>query len=294
VNDAPSASPRLARVAWAFVGYLLLVILFGAWVRITGSGAGCGQHWPLCNGEVLPPSPSTATRIEFTHRITSGMCGIFAVAVLAAAGRLRGPRSPATRAAAATLLFVIGEGAIGAGLVLGELVEDDASIARAVVISLHLSNTLLLMASASLTAWFAGGGRGRRPGGAGWAAGAALVVTAMTGAVTALGDTIFPVGSAAALGAADHFLVQLRIVHPALAVGAALVVARYALVLGRRASEAGSRRWAKALLHLVGAQVVIGGLNIALAAPGATQLLHLGMAQAVWIAFVVATAGDER
>ncbi len=98
MNDASSASPRLARVAWAFVGYLLLVILFGAWVRITGSGAGCGQHWPLCNGEVLPPSPSTATRIEFTHRITSGMCGIFAVAVLAARdpprrGRRRRPCS---------------------------------------------------------------------------------------------------------------------------------------------------------------------------------------------------------
>ena len=64
---------RLARYAWGVLGINLLVILWGAYVRATGSGAGCGSHWPLCNGEVVPRSAGLATLIEFTHRATSGV-----------------------------------------------------------------------------------------------------------------------------------------------------------------------------------------------------------------------------
>src|SRR5262249_41187531 len=63
----------LARFAWFVVAYNIAVILWGAYVRATGSGAGCGSHWPLCNGQVLPSAAQTQTLIEFTHRVTSGL-----------------------------------------------------------------------------------------------------------------------------------------------------------------------------------------------------------------------------
>ena len=58
----------LTRFAWFTVFYNVLVILWGALVRASGSGAGCGNHWPLCNGQVIPVSPGWHTVIEFTHR----------------------------------------------------------------------------------------------------------------------------------------------------------------------------------------------------------------------------------
>src|SRR5665213_3823423 len=63
-----SHSSALARFAWFAVFYNVAVILWGALVRATGSGAGCGNHWPLCNGQVIPVSPGLHTVIEFTHR----------------------------------------------------------------------------------------------------------------------------------------------------------------------------------------------------------------------------------
>src|SRR5436309_12547598 len=64
--------PRLAAFAWFVVFYNVLVVLWGALVRATGSGAGCGNHWPLCNGQVLPVSPTAHTVVEFTHRMMTG------------------------------------------------------------------------------------------------------------------------------------------------------------------------------------------------------------------------------
>src|SRR5690242_11087890 len=59
---------RFARYAWAVLLYNLPVILFGAYVRATGSGAGCGPHWPFC-GEAA----GWHRTVEFTHRLSSGM-----------------------------------------------------------------------------------------------------------------------------------------------------------------------------------------------------------------------------
>ncbi|MCY4594035.1 MAG: COX15/CtaA family protein, partial [Bryobacterales bacterium] len=146
---------RFTVAAWLFFAYLIAVILFGAWVRISHSGAGCGSNWPTCGGEVIPTAPSTATLIEFVHRVSSGFCGIFGLAILVWSW-VRFGFGAVTRAAALTLVFIVFEGAIGAGLVLGELVADDDSVARAVVIALHLGNTLALTAFSALTAWCSG------------------------------------------------------------------------------------------------------------------------------------------
>lgn len=299
----PGRHSRFSIAAWLFLAYLIGVILFGAYVRISHSGDGCGSNWPTCHGEVVPASPSAETLVEFTHRLTSGLCGLLGLGLLFWAWRLHGP-GPVTRAVALTMLFIVFEGAIGAGLVLGGLVASDDSAARAIVIAMHLANTLALTAFASLAAWRSSQPdlseflpRRRRA----FAIGIALVVlTAGTGAVTALGDTLFPrdvsigPGLFAKLGddlsAGNHFLVRLRIVHPALAV----IAAGYLLwLLG---SEAGRSAWARAAMYLVAAEVCVGFLSIALSAPAWIQIVHLLVAQVMWMALIVGAAslGPQR
>lgn len=289
--------PRFRKFAWFFAGYLVLVILFGAWVRIAGAGAGCGNHWPTCNGDVIPQAPETKTIIEFTHRVTSGLCGIFALVLVGWARRVS---SRVFWAAVATLFFVLVEGFVGAVLVKKELVAGDASMSRAVVISLHLVNTMLLMAAAASTAWWAG----RRPGAISplvvsravlVALMVVLVLTNATGAVTALGDTLFPKQPALDggllaqvrddLSAGQHFLVRLRILHPIVAVFSAMVVLGVAIGLQFQKQARGSDafRLLRALQHAVFTQLAFGVVNVLLAAPGWMQILHLLMAQAIWV-----------
>ncbi|MCO4769378.1 MAG: COX15/CtaA family protein [Deltaproteobacteria bacterium] len=291
---APGETP-FSRMAWGFLGYLLFVILFGAWVRITGSGAGCGDHWPLCDGQVIPREPSLERMIEYTHRVTSGLCGIFAIGFMAVAARSYGFGHRVSRAALATLLFVIVEGAIGAMLVKLELVAGDTSSARGLVVGLHLGNTLLLTGSAALMAWLAGKGRGfvrgHAPLAEGWfvAVLGGLAITAMTGAVTALGDTLFPVGSEEARSAAGNILVQLRIVHPLVAMGVAGLLVWFGSRLVKAGVQGEARKWTGRIGLLVVVQVIFGFINIGLAAPGWAQLVHLLIAQGLWVCAVIAT-----
>lgn len=287
--------PLFSKLSWWFTAYLIAVILFGAWVRIAGAGAGCGNHWPLCNGEVTTIAEQTKKWIELTHRLTSALCGVFAMAFAYWASRM-GDRA-VLRASWLTLFFVLMEGFIGAVLVKKELVVNDASMSRAVVIGLHLANTLLLVASATAMAWLA------RPlvetrriisRGLLAAAMGVLVLTNVTGAVTALGDTLFPLtptldGSLLAkvredLTAGQHFLVRLRVIHPFVAVfAAALVSAVIGSIRRRFPDEPAMRRLLHWPLMLVGLQVLLGATNIVLAAPGWLQIVHLLGAQLVWV-----------
>ena len=190
------------------------------------------------------------------------------------------------------MVSIVGEALIGAMIVLAEWVADDSSVARVVAVPLHLVNTLLLLAALTLTAFWLSGGRRLAPRAQptvwGWviAGGAAIVLLAATGAVTALADTLFPKDG---VGLGDsgeaHFLTDLRMVHPILAVLAASI--------GWWASSRveGSRsRAATALPVLVGAMIVTGSLNILLGVPVWMQLVHLFLADALWIAYVLASA----
>lgn len=289
-----SGSRRFAVAAGVFLAYLVGVILFGAWVRISHSGDGCGSHWPTCGGEIVPAAPSSAALIEYTHRLSSGFAGVLAAALLAwAFARFRWGLP--TRLLAATVFFLLVEAGIGAGLVLGGLTGSDDSAARAAVIALHLVNTLALTAGAALTAWSAADParrlRFRRRAVFGPAV-ALVVATAMTGAVTALGDTLLPreavlgaglfASVAEDLGAGNHFLVRLRAVHPAFA----LLAAGYVVWLLRREASAG--RWARLAVLAVVLECAVGAVSVALAAPGWIQVVHLLVAQVFWIAFVLA------
>jgi len=272
------------------------VILWGAFVRATGSGAGCGAHWPLCNGEVLPRAPALATIIEFTHRATSGVA-LLAVAFLALRVFRAKPKGhPARRAAAASVLFILSEAAVGAGLVLFRLVADNESVARALFMAVHLMNTFVLLACLTLTAHYCStGSRPRLAPRRAWplaAAALALLLVGTSGAVAALGDTLYPArsllgGLAADVSPTSHFLVRLRIAHPLLALVGALAVGAAAASVLRVHEEAPPRRAAWSLLGLVLLQLVVGLANVVLLAPVWMQLVHLLLADLVWIAFVL-------
>jgi heme A synthase len=288
---------RLGRFAWAVLVYNVGVILWGAYVRATGSGAGCGEHWPLCNGVVIPREPTVATVIEFSHRLTSGLA-LVSVLVLLALGWRAFPRGHAARRGAAwTVVFMLTEAAVGAGLVLFQLVADNATMARAMFMAVHLLNTFVLIAWLTLTAWWVSGGEpvslrgsgGRVTGLA--VASCGLLLVGVSGAVAALGNTLYPDGSlaeglAADISPASHFLIRLRILHPAFAV---LTAVGLIFAVSRIADGRGpiARRLARIVAAVAGIQLGIGALNIILLAPVWLQLVHLFVADALWIAFVL-------
>lgn len=301
-----------ARAAWLVLGYTLAVIVFGAWVRITGSGAGCGQHWPTCHGEVVHRPQSIETVIELTHRVTSGLSLVFAVGLMAWARRCFAKPHPARTASVLAVVFLLIEALLGAGLVAFGLVADDDSIARAVVMAIHLTNTCVLMGALAAAAWTGGEDAerglprlfGSRPDSGGstvWLLGAALLavlLVSMSGAVTALGDTLFPVaadGSVREHIAGDrsvtaHFLQRMRIVHPILAIGVGLFLLWLSIALpGMSGVDADPtvRRQGNLVAGLVLAQLCAGVANIMLSAPGWMQLVHLGLATCLWTAVVV-------
>jgi cytochrome c oxidase assembly protein subunit 15 len=291
---------RLGQLAWVVVAYNVLVIAWGALVRATGSGAGCGRHWPTCQGEVVPRSPTLETVIEFTHRSTSGLALILVVALALLARRALPGGHPARRAAAASLGLVIVEALLGAALVLFGWVARDASPSRGWVMAIHLTNTLLLLASLVLTAAWAEapGGlvtAGRRAATAALAVAAgAFVVTGASGAIAALGDTLYPAtslgdGLRQDLGGSSSLLLRLRIFHPPLAVLTAWVIGWAA----RRASQAPGGRVGRAglvAIALAWGQVLLGLVNLGLAAPIPLQLAHLMLADLTWIALVTVAA----
>lgn len=298
------SNTAFARYAWIFLGYLILVILFGAWVRISFSGAGCGDHWPTCQGQLLPDTSDSKTFVEFTHRVTSAIAGFLGLGLFGWAWRAFSRSHRAFKAAAATLFFLITESLIGAVLVKGGFVEHDDSVGRAVVIGLHLVNTLGLSGSAVLCAWWAGGGRApnprRGPRARRWLIGLALgglILTSVTGAVTALGDTLFPTdptlggGLLAKIGndvsAANHFLVRLRIIHPIVAVLIGVLLITVTSILRTSEVNEASKWWSTVTLWLVVTQLAVGAANIWLGAPGWMQIVHLFLAQAVWLAALV-------
>jgi cytochrome c oxidase assembly protein subunit 15 len=275
----------------------VLVILWGAWVRVSGSGAGCADHWPLCNGELVPRSPTAETLIELTHRVTSSLCGLLSIVVFVRARREFAPGTPVRRAALAGLWLMLLEGAVGAMLVKLGLVAKDSSPARALVVGLHLVNTFLLLAAQLLTVLFARGlpaPRWRGRGGLGAVLGLALACVlslGATGAITALGDTLFPAeslahGLAQDLSPQAHFLIRLRMWHPLLAVLCGAGVVYLAQHLKALHPGQGLERWALALTLLYLAQLAAGAANLLLLAPALLQITHLLLADLVWLALV--------
>jgi heme A synthase len=249
----------------------------------------------------VPDASQAKTLVEFAHRATSGVAFLLVVGLCVWAFRAYGRGHRVRAAAALAGLFIVTESLIGAGLVLLRLVANNASVWRAVYLSVHLVNTFLLVAALTLTAWWASEGESARVRLRGFAQGRVGVALlgalalGVSGAVAALGATLFPEGGAEqtsveGMSPAARLLFSLRHykLHPALAVlvGAYLV---YFALSARRASR-WARRWAAAVLALVAAQFGAGLLNAALLAPVWLQIVHLLLADLLWVALVLLSA----
>jgi heme A synthase len=289
-----TSSRNFTRYAWGVLAWNVFVILWGAYVRASGSGAGCGSHWPLCNGEVVPIAPRLATIIEFTHRMTSAV-SLLATGWLAVWSVRRFPRDHRVRRYAfLSIVFLFAEALLGAGLVLLEFVASNASAGRAFYLSLHLVNTQFLLAALALTAWYS---RDVSPDATPRSARVIatlpmVIVVSITGAVTALGDTLFPAASLAEgmrqdISSASSFLVRLRVLHPVLAILAAGYFVYVAMAVLRSKPQPLTANIAMSVLVLAVAQLGAGALNITLLAPVWMQLVHLLLADLVWLSLVL-------
>jgi len=292
---------RFSQAAWGLLAYNMLVVLWGAFVRATGSGAGCGDRWPLCNGVMLPRAPRIETIVEFTHRATSGLA-LAGVATLCFWAFRVFPRGHRARTfAALSVVFLFAEALLGAGLVLFQYVEHNASAGRAAYLSAHLVNTQILLAMLTLTAWFGSRPIPRAWGGAPKLVMAALpaaLVVAVSGAIAALGDTLFPAASVAS-GMRQEFsrtagaLLRLRALHPVLAAAGGVILLAAAF-RAMRSGRAPAARIGAVLATLVFVQLAAGAVNIALLAPVWMQIVHLLLANLLWVALVVTALESGR
>ncbi len=288
---------RFALFAWAVLAYNIPVILWGAYVRVSFSGDGCGAHWPFCNGQVIPQHMAAPMAIEFTHRLMTSVDALAAVALVVWAFLSFPRRHAVRRYAVLSLVFLLIEALLGAGLVLLRYVAKDQSAGRAWYLSAHLTNTMLLLGALTATAWLAYSRcerldllvMPRRILGAL----SVTVLVSITGAVTALGDTLFPAVSLSS-GVQQDFsntaslLLRLRLVHPAIAIlGAAYVIWAAASMFRRSSGPFPVRSAGTRVIELITFQLAVGAVNVALLAPVWMQLFHLLMADVVWIAVVL-------
>ena len=297
-NEWTRSRAVAARYAWAVVAYNVLVITWGALVRATGSGAGCGNHWPLCNGQVVPISPGMHTMIEFTHRCMTGGATFAVIGLLMLTFRSTVRGQAARGFAVASGVLLLNEALLGALLVKLGYVTTNQSVGRVVMLSVHLSNTLVLLGGLTLTAVMLSTGQHwielrARARGLRWAV-LGLLATLMvgvSGSLAALGDTLFPSTSLRAAVAADFSsaaptLLRLRWVHPV----SALLAAAFVVWLSLRAWRGGQTTAAKLVWGLLALQMVLGTLDVLLLAPVWLQMLHLLGADVYWVALVGVSA----
>ena len=299
-NPKPPKMSYLTRFAWATLCWSVAVVLWGAYVRATGSGAGCGNKWPVCNGDVVGTNARAQTIVEFTHRMSSGISLLMVACLAIWCWRATKKHDWARYSALLASAFLANEVLLGAALVLLNHVAHDQSGGRIVFLCLHLGNTLLLLATLSLTAvWLSNGGgsfalTGKWPRVS--AIGLGLLATMFagtTGTVAALADTLFPATSLRSALAQDlssdvPALLHFRLLHPAVAG----LAAGYVLWVIFRSSTRRNRfsRSAIALMILLFVQAGIGVMNVLLLAPVWLQIAHLFVADVLWILLVLASA----
>ena len=291
MTERSARTRAVSRFAWVTLGYFILVVLWGAVVRATGSGGGCGANWPLCNGDYFPHHPRLATMIEFAHRSSSGVCSFLTIALGVWTFRRTPKGYPARKAVLWAGFFLVTEALLGAALVLRHWVEANVSTGRTIAQSIHFTNTLLLMGALALTAWFLRGGEAAAEGSktAALCAVVATIAVGATGSLAALADTLFPSPTLlsalrADLAAGAPVLVRMRWLHPAAAaIGFVCVVW---LLRGVRWNTV-----SKAVAGLLAMQFLLGVADVILLAPTWMQVLHLLGADLYWVALVVLAAG---
>ncbi|HYU29449.1 MAG TPA: COX15/CtaA family protein [Gemmatimonadales bacterium] len=254
---------RFKTLAWAAAVCTYLLIVLGAIVRITGSGLGCGDHWPLCNGHLFPPTGDIGTVIEWSHRLVAALVSVLVLALAVADWR---------RSMVAVGLLVL---QVGLGAITVKLELPPWSVV------LHLGTAMLLLATLLMTA--VGSSPGFRPGSA------ILLplafVTVLFGALTA------NLGAAAACGGFPLCngevwitagpLALIQWIHRLLAYS----LAGYATVWATQTPGRGP----KMVLGLIALQIGIGAAIVLLGLPRGLQAGHVAVGAAVWSGIVLAS-----
>lgn len=294
MNTRTVTDARLSNFVWILLGFNILVILWGAWVRISGSGDGCGSHWPTCHGTFIPPSPSVKTLTELSHRLTSAIAGLSSIALVVWSQKAFPKKHPVRLGAFLTLILIVVEGLLGAGLVLFRYIGTDDSVGRALYLPLHLANTFTLLGSLLYTGLSARGIQitFRNQGTYIYGVVIALIaglLTGMSGAIAALGDTLFPKlstikGLESVFSGQAHYLIELRLLHPILALITIGILLWFVQATQKKRPSAEAQFWGDWTTRLIWVQLAIGILNVISKAAWYMQILHLGFATLMWLA----------
>lgn len=299
---AARSSHRFAQFSWGLLAYMLLAIVWGAYVRASGSGDGCGDHWPSCGGVLIPDASVHAkTWVEYGHRMMTMLLGFLVLGQVVWAFRVFPRRHPVRLASVAVIVFTVIESWIGRQLVLHKLVAYSQAPERIAWMSAHLINTFCLVAAFALAAWFATGNRKlnlRNQGPIAVLLVFSLVMMmglSVTGAISALGDTLYPPEShldvmQKALLPTATTVMKARPQHPYAALVVAMVLCLAAGVVGHLRPSPDTRRFSYAIWFMLSVQMILGLINVGLLAPIYMQLLHLFSADLLWICLVLFTA----
>lgn len=200
----------------------LFVILWGAWVRFSHSGDGCGANWPLCHNEWIPESDSSKTWVEWFHRASSSVFGLFVLFLVFFSFKYFPKNHKVRFWSVMTLVFTISEALIGAFLVLKGLTGQNFSGLRLFILNAHLLNSLFLTASLVLCLRYSSGVVSIPFKKIGFLAGGCLII-ALTGSIASLSNTLFPSSSLSEGWVMDFdenspWIVHLRLWHPVIAV----------------------------------------------------------------------------
>jgi len=315
INASQSRFQKWTRI---LVLYTILVILWGAWVRISHSGDGCGDTWPLCKGQLIPEAQQGKTWVEYAHRGMSGLFGLIVFGLFFWARRVFPKGHLVRKWAGWSLFFTITEALLGAKLVLFKLVGSNDSPYRAFIMSLHLINSLMLTASLALTSDLAGSTSWRRRLKSPWnfeglkprriVAGLvfSFLLIGVTGAIAALANTLFPSlnlseGFQADWDPASHYLVRFRGLHPLMGIlfGGSIALTAWLSVQLQNPGEDRLRFRSRALALVTGLGILFGITTLLLLAPIWMKLSHLFLAHSIWILIVlwireVLFVGDDQ
>lgn len=289
------AFKRFGNYVWSVLGYVFLVVAYGVFVRATGSGDGCGNNWPLCNGHFLPPFGITEQTIEFSHRVSSGLVLPLVIGLIWGARRFFPAGHQARKAAYAAFGLTVLEALIGAALVKFGWVDQNDSIARAGVMGFHVVSTFLLCGAIGALGLLTSGASKVQIKGQGPIAWAVLIgaiaicFLGVSGGISALGHTLKPVANVinASLDPQSHWMVRLQPLHPLIGVSVGLYLLLVGGLLGHLRPHDSVRKAVRWMIGIYSLQIVLGVLSIFLKAPVAMQMLHLALADVLFVAFVI-------
>ena len=280
----------------AILFYTILVILWGAWVRISHSGNGCGESWPLCHGQIIPEAATGKTWIELSHRAMSGLFGILIVFLYLWSRKLFAKQTLARKWAFWSLFFTITEALLGAKLVLFGLVTDNDSPYRALIMGLHFINSVFLVLSiycayyfSKSTEWIFQIEFKKYQKASRWAMFGFLLI-GMTGAIAALSNTLFPTsrlieGLAKDFSADSHYLLKLRILHPIFATVLSAILF-FALRFWSEQLQGYGKKTVQQLSALILLAIVFGYITLFSLSPVGMKLTHLTIAHTFWILMI--------